>query len=62
MKMWSAWVADTVNMLDGDGTFRHWKFPGSMSEQPAAHFAIWKAVRLKWVELKNQEMKRKYGK
>lgn len=43
--------------MDGDCTFRHWKWPGAYSEQPWIDIQIFNVIRAKWVELKNADMK-----
>lgn len=44
-------------MMDGDGTMRHLKFPGSYSEQPALDIEIYRIIRGEWNRLRNEDMK-----
>ena len=48
-------------LLDGDGTFRHWKYAGAYADQPWIDMQIYRVIRGKWVELKNKEMSGKWG-
>ncbi|MFP4066218.1 MAG: hypothetical protein ACLFS5_01835 [Spirochaetaceae bacterium] len=43
-------------MLDGDGTFRHWKFPGAYSEQPWVDMILYRIIQTRWNELQNKRM------
>lgn len=42
--------------LDGDGAFRHWKYPGAYADQPAHDVQIYQIIRGRWCELRNREM------
>jgi len=55
---WGPWVAECVDMIDGKGTQRHWKYPGSYSEQPEIDLVIYRVIRMRWVELVNEQMKK----
>ena len=44
-------------MLDGDGTQRHWKYPGAYSDQPAQDVLIYRVIRSRWCELTSDKMK-----
>lgn len=57
---WAYWVVDCVQLLDGDGTFRHWKYSGAYADQPWIDLQIYRIVRCKWVELRNNEMSSKF--
>jgi hypothetical protein len=48
-------------LLDGDGTFRHWKFPGSYSEQPAFDIHVYQIIKAKYVELVNEKIEQETG-
>ncbi len=45
-------------LLDGDGAFRHWKYPGSYSEQPAFDMSVLRIVQRAFVKYKNDEVDR----
>ena len=55
------WVQDYVRLMDSDGGFQHFKYPGSLVEQPAVAMDILDVVRSRWCEIKNAEMEKKYG-
>jgi len=57
LRKWGRWVVECIMLLDGDGTFRHWKYPGAYNEQPWIDIQIFQVIRGKWVEMKNEEMK-----
>jgi hypothetical protein len=54
---WSPWVVELVGFLDGKGTQRHWKYRGAYADQPALDMAIYRIIRGRWVELRNEDMK-----
>jgi hypothetical protein len=56
--LWGPWILEELDMIDGKGTQRHWKYPGPYSEQPAIDVDVYRAIRAKWVELTNEELKR----
>ncbi len=49
-------------LLDGDGAFRHWKYPGSYSEQPAFDMHVLTEIQGAFVKYKNDEMERRLKK
>jgi len=52
------WVRDCLILLDGDGTFRHWKYPGSYLEQPAFDIHVYQIIKARYVELQNEKIER----
>ena len=56
IRKWSPFIEDCIMLLDGDGTFRHWKYEGAYACQPWIDIQFYKAIRGKWVELKNKEI------
>jgi hypothetical protein len=58
MQRWGPWVDEAVLLLDGDGTFRHWKYAGAYAEQPFLDIAIYRQVQARWNELTNEKMER----
>ncbi|OHE63849.1 MAG: hypothetical protein A2001_01420 [Treponema sp. GWC1_61_84] len=61
MMMWGPWVDECVDMLDGKGTQRHWKYGSAYADQPAADVRIYRIIRLKWVDKMNADIKAKSG-
>lgn len=59
MEGWAPWVHEAVLFLDSEGTVRHWKYPGAYSEQPSFDREVYEVVRRRWVEMVNEERKRK---
>ena len=57
---WSVWVQDCISLLDGDGTFRHWKYTGAYADQPWIDLQIYRVIRGRWVELRNADMESKF--
>jgi hypothetical protein len=55
------WVQDCIRLMDSDGGYAHFKYPGSMGEQPFLAMDIFDVIRSKWCEMKNSEMEKKYG-
>lgn len=56
------WVRDCIRLMDADGAFAHFKYPGELADQPAVDMEIFAVVRSTWCELRNAEMEAKYGK
>lgn len=53
---WRPWVVECVDMIDGKGTQRHWKYPGAYADQPAVDLVIYRVIRSRWVELVNEKI------
>lgn len=53
---WRPWVMECVDMMDGKGTQRTWKYPGAYGDQPAIDVLIYRVIRGRWVELVNAEL------
>jgi hypothetical protein len=53
---WGPWVAECIDMMDGKGTQRHWKYPGAYADQPAVDLLVYRVIRSRWVELVNEKM------
>lgn len=60
IQRWGPWVQDCVSLLDGDGTFHHWKYAGAYADQPWIDLQIYQMIRKRWVELRNDEMNSRY--
>ena len=60
MQIWRDWVVEAVDMMDGDGTFRHFPCAGARRQQPAYDMEVLRVVRGKWCELRNDDMKRQF--
>jgi hypothetical protein len=58
---WGPWVAECVDMMDGKGTQRHWKYEGAYGDQPALDVDIYRIIRGTWVDLVNEKMKAEMG-
>lgn len=41
--------------MDGDGTYRHFLYPGTLADQPFLVMDILDIVRARWNELRNKE-------
>ena len=54
---WRPWVVECVDMIDGKGTQRHWKYPGAYADQPAVDLVIYRVIRSRWVELVNEKIR-----
>lgn len=57
---WGVWVRDCTALLDGDGTFRHWKYKGARADQPYIDLIIYDVIRQKWAELKNAKVQSQF--
>lgn len=57
MADWSPWIQTAVDLLDGDGTFRHWPYPGARSDQPEFDLDVYRLIRNRWNELRNEDMR-----
>lgn len=57
MRDWLPWIVEVMDFLDGDGAIRHLKYPGSYSEQPYFDMCVFRIIRNRWNELRNQEIK-----
>jgi len=55
------WVRDTVQLMDSDGAYAHFKYEGQLADQPALVMDVLDVIRSKWCELRNREMESKYG-
>lgn len=60
MEQWGSWVRDCLRLMDGDGTFSHYPYPGSLYDQPAIDMKIFDIIRMKINEIKNKEMENKW--
>lgn len=45
-------------MMDADGAYIHLPVEGGLYDQPSVDMEIYDAVRQKWVELKQERMKK----
>lgn len=61
MRQWGPWVQDCISLLDGDGTFRHWKYAGAYADQPWLDLQVYQVIRKRWVELRNDEVSSRYN-
>lgn len=57
IEYWGPWVADCLQLLDGDGTYARFKYAGSLADQPAFDLSVYDLIKAKWNTLRNQEMK-----
>lgn len=57
MAAWGPWVAEAVNLMDGDGAWAAWPEAGAYRDQPARDMAILSIARGRWVERRNQKMR-----
>lgn len=55
---WYPWIEECVLFLDGKGTFRHFKYSGSYSEQPYIDIAIYRIIQRVWVEKQNEKLQK----
>jgi hypothetical protein len=46
---------ECVDLIDADGTFRHYPYPGARREQPAYDMDVLNDVRREWVRLRNEQ-------
>jgi hypothetical protein len=45
-------------LIDSDGCFTgNWKYQGALADQPYTDITIYKVIRSKWVELRNDDIK-----
>jgi len=51
-----------MSLLDADLAFVHYKYGPDLSGQPWLDMQIYKTIRGKWIELKNNELNSKLGK
>ncbi len=47
-------------MMTADGTYGHFKFAGSLDEQPAMDMEVFDCIKSKWCELRNKDMEDKW--
>ena len=55
MERWRPWVIECIDLLDGDGAFRHFPGPGSIRDQPAYDMDVLRIIRHRWVGLLNDK-------
>jgi hypothetical protein len=48
-------------LFDGDCAFRHWKYPGSFSQQPAFDIQVYREIQRSWVPLRNEQIRQEFG-
>ncbi|MGH0051925.1 MAG: hypothetical protein ACQ5SW_00860 [Sphaerochaetaceae bacterium] len=48
-------MRDYVRIMDGDGTYKHYLYPGGPLEQPFLVMEILDIIKAKWNELRNKE-------
>lgn len=57
---WRPWIEDCLCLIDSDGCFTgNWKYQGALADQPYTDITIYKVIRAKWVELRNEDIKAK---
>ena len=56
IERWQPWVQECLDLLDGDGAFRHFPGPGSRREQAAFDMDVLRVVRQEWVRLQNEKI------
>lgn len=52
---------ECVDLMDGDGTFRHFPYDGARRNQPWYDMDVLNTIRREWCTLKNAEQSAKLG-
>jgi hypothetical protein len=56
---WEPWIIECIELfLDADGAFRRFRYDLSIDEYPWVDIQIYRIIRAKYVDLKNEDMKR----
>lgn len=61
MEALGPWVQDCIRLMDSEGSYAHYKYPGELGDQPGIDMQVFDTIRSKWCELRNKEMEAKYG-
>ena len=61
MSMFAPWVDLASQLMDGDGAWASYLWPGSLMEQPETDMTILSVIRGKWNELRGEDMRRGKG-
>lgn len=61
MELFGPWVELATALMDGDGAWVGYPWPGSLMEQPDADMTILSVIRGRWNELRRKEMTRGQG-
>lgn len=59
IQKWGPFIDDFEMLIDSDVTFRHWKYAGAYADQPFYDICVYRVIRNKWVQMKNQDMTNK---
>ena len=58
IKAWFPWVQDLIRLIDGDGTYAHYKSAGSLEDQPSFDMVIFDQIKMQWIVERNKDLKR----
>lgn len=56
--MFQPWVELAAALMDGEGAWIGYPWPGAIMEQPDIDMTILSIIRSRWNELRSEEMKR----
>jgi hypothetical protein len=60
---WQPWITECVEIfMDGDGTFRRFRYDLPYNEYPMIDMLIYRIIRAKIVEMRNADMREQMGK
>lgn len=54
-------MTDCLDMMDGDGTFRHYRYAGGLADQMWVDVQVYRIIRGRWVELHQPKDVGQYG-
>ena len=55
---WSPWIEECLVLLDSDGAFNSFSYPGTYRQQPAFDMDIFQFIRHEFNRLRNEKTKR----
>jgi len=46
-----------MRLLDGDGAYMHYMYGTALADEPALDMSIYDIIRMRWIELRNEDIK-----
>jgi len=57
MARWQPWWINCMRLLDGDGAYMHYMYGTALADEPALDMSIYDIIRMRWIELRNEDIK-----
>ena len=57
IEKWLPWWINCTRLLDGDGAYAHYMYGTALANEPAIDMHIYDIIRMRWIDLRNEEIK-----